>query len=93
MPGLQHVFKWLVIAQGRSFEGLRNLRSASGCASILNLRSKYWHGPLVAVWHMLYKMAGHRCGKEVASIMDDSEKSRPAPDVVIYRLTENTLFF
>ena len=34
--------------------------------------------------------AGHRCGKEVANIMDDSEKSRP--DVVIYRLTESTLF-
>ena len=48
-----------------------------------------WHGPLVTVWHMLYKMAGHRCGKEIANIMDDSEKSRP--EVVIYRLTENTL--
>ena len=35
-------------------------------------------------------MAGHRCGKEVANITDDSEK--PRPDVVIYRLTENTLF-
>ena len=35
-------------------------------------------------------MAGHRFGKEVANIMDDPEK--PRPYVVIYRLTENTLF-
>ena len=39
---------------------------------------------------MLCKMADHRYGKEVVSIMDDSEKSQP--DVVIYRLIENALF-
>ena len=61
-----------------------------GCMSNVDPRTKYWHGPLVAVWHMLCKMTGHRCEKEVASITDDSEK--PRPDVVVYRLTENTLF-
>ena len=45
-----------------------------GCASNLDPRTKYWHGPLVAVWQMLCKMEGHRCGKEVASIMDDLQK-------------------
>jgi len=35
-------------------------------------------------------MAAHRCRKEVAKITDDLEK--PRPDVVIYRLTENTLY-
>ena len=60
-----------------------------GCASNLDPRTKYWHGPLVAVWHILRKVAGHQCWKEVASIMDDPEK--PQPGVVVHRLTESTL--
>ena len=60
-----------------------------GYASSLDLRTKYRYGPPVAVWRMLFKMACHRCGKEVARIMDDSE--RPRPGVVVHRLTENTL--
>ena len=60
------------------------------CESNLDLQTKYLHDPLVVVWQMLCEMAGHRCGMKVTSTMDDSEKSRL--DVVIYRLTENTLF-
>ena len=60
------------------------------CASNLEPRTEYWHDLLVVIWHMLCKMAGHRCGKGFASTADKSEK--PRPGVVINRLTENAMF-
>ena len=46
-----------------------------GCTSNLDLRTKYWHDPPVAVWHMLCKMTGHRCGKGVANRLWMTQRS------------------
>ena len=59
-----------------------------GCKGMLPLRTKLWHDPLVQVWHMLARMAGLSCGKEVSNLMLHSGKR---PDVVLFQFLFNIL--
>ena len=61
-----------------------------GCKELgmLPVRTKLWHDPLVQVWHMLARMAGLLCGKEVSSLMLHSGER---PEVVLFQHLFNTL--